>query len=60
MTYDITYFAQGKQVHRESLEFLSLADAKRHASETVCGLRSRYDVRQVSLYDGETIHEMSI
>lgn len=60
MQYDITYFAQGKQVHSESFEFLSLADAKRHASKTVCGLRSRYDVRFVSLYDGETTHEMNI
>lgn len=60
MQYDITYYAQGKQVHSESLEFLSLADAKRHASETVSGLRSQYDVRQVSLYDGESTHEMSI
>lgn len=58
MIYEVTYFADGMQVYRETFDILSLADAKRKAGETVQMLKTKYDIRRVCLYDGENTVEM--
>lgn len=61
MTYTLSYYnASGSCVYREECDALSLADVKRHAYEVVCGLRSSYDIRQVTIYDGESTDSFNI
>lgn len=61
MSYSLSYYdASGRQVHSEQREDLSPADVKRHAYEVVCGLRSSYDIRQVTIYDGESTDSFNI
>lgn len=58
MDFEITYFANGTKVYKETFTILSLADAKRKAGETVQMLKTKYDIRRVCLYDGEKTVEM--
>lgn len=61
MDYELRYYdVSGRQVHSENVGSLSLADVKRHAYEVVCGMRSSYDIKTVTLYDGTDTDSINI